>query len=459
VLTDPTLSLFTNSFQREWLVQVYLSALIIRASTDRSSLAEAKVALHQGGLVEQLTQVLDVIFQSLSDTDGDGETRQRLHELLLELCHTQEVVSALERLAQVLWEPPDEGWHRWARERFKATLGSAIMEACQQSCPQMDVSDLYLDLEPGPRPPSASPPVEGLEEIWISEAMMGGGGVVEEVLRAFAADPRRFFRLADSALSISDFELVDRELTRFLSELERDADLSRAVEAVRNAEGNAALQEAVFKLRNLLSARGLIVNHLVMSALSARILRPGSSPATDRLLHALIRDWKAEEARLGVEIDARVFAFLASQKAEYQVGLSAVGAVPHQDPLWRYQAIYGLLWPRGYVARAQSLSYYNPFAEPPPADRELLLDILQDYETRVRLEDGWPERVEKALAERGTVYLEASLADRDKLKQALLDLGAEALEAGFLHLHPHLAAVELEPGSVTLALDLREVLP
>jgi hypothetical protein len=459
VLTDPTLCLFTNSFQREWLVQVYLSALIIRAASVPCSLAEAKAALHRAGLVEQLAQVLDVIFQPLAEADADGENRQRLHELLLELCHTEEVVSALERLAPVLWEPPDEGWHRWARERFKSTLGGALLEACQQSCPQMDVSDLYLDLDAGPRPPGASPLPEGMDEIWISEAMMGGGGVVEEVLRAYASDPRRFFRLADSALAITDFELVDRELTRLLSQLQNDAGLAGSVDAVRRAEGNAALQEAVFKLRNLLSAGGFIVNHLVMSALTARILRPGSSPATDSLLHALISDWKADEERLGVEIDARVFAFLASQRPQYAAGLAAVGTVPHHDPLWRYQAIYGLLWPRGYAARAQSLSYYNPFAEPPPADRELLLDILQESETRVPLEEGWLERVEKALAERGTVSLEARLADRERLKQAILDLGAEALEAGFLHLHPHLAGMELAPGSITLALDLREVLP
>jgi hypothetical protein len=160
VLTDATLSLLTNPFQCEWLVQVYLSALIIRASSEHSSLAEAKAALHCGGFVEQLTEVLDVIFQSIGDTDAEGESRQRLHELLLQLCHTQEVASALGRLAQVLWEPPDEGWHRWARERFKSTLGSALMEACQQSCPQMDVSDLYLDLEPGP-PASGREPAQG----------------------------------------------------------------------------------------------------------------------------------------------------------------------------------------------------------------------------------------------------------------------------------------------------------
>jgi hypothetical protein len=459
VLTDPTLSLFTNAFQREWLVQLYLSALTIRAASEHSSLAAAKAALHRGGLVEQLAQVLEVIFQALDEAEGEGENRQRLHELLLELCHTQEVISALERLAPMLWEPPDEAWNRWARQRFKSTLGSALMEACQQSCPQMDISDLYLDLEPGPRPPGVAPPAEGLEEIWISETMMGGGGVVEEVLRAYAADPRRFFRLADSALAITDFELVDRELTRLLSQVEHDAELSRALDAVRAAEGNVALQDAVFKLRSLLSARGLVVNHLVMSALSARILRPGSSPATDRLLFALITDWKAEEERLGIEIDARVFAFLASQKPEYEAGLSAVGAVPHHDPLWRFQAIYGLLWPRGYLARAHALSYYNPFAELPPTDRELLLDILQESETRVPLQNGWLERVEKALAERGTVYLEATLSDREKLKQALLNLGAEALEAGFLHLHPHLAGLDLQPGSIALALDLREVLP
>ena len=52
--------------------------------------------------------------------------------------------------------------------------------------------------------------------MWITEATIGGGGVVEEVLRAFVSDPRRFFRIAESALAATDFDPVDRELTRLL---------------------------------------------------------------------------------------------------------------------------------------------------------------------------------------------------------------------------------------------------
>jgi hypothetical protein len=459
VHSDTIIGLFANTFQRDWLVQIYLSALTVRAVTDQVTLQAAHAALQGENLVGELERVLEVIFQTLDADESDEENRQRVHASLLQLCHTADVVTALGQAARVLWEAPDDAWHRWARDRFTATLGGALMEACQQSCPQMDVSDLVLDLDPGPRPAGVEPPPEGLHEIWITEATMGGGGVVEEVLRIYAGDPRRFFRLAESALDGTDFEVVDRELTRLVEYAATRPDLQDALLAVRTADGNQALQAAVANLRRLLASLGFVVNHVVMTALHARVLRPGSSAVTDGLLRKLIRRWHAEEERLGVEIDARVFAYLASEDTAYEQDLAAVGPVPHGDPAWRFQAIYGLLWPRGFQVRAQALSHYNPYAEPPPPDRQILLDVLQTVETRVRLEPGWLEKVRHALTERGTVYLDAPPEDRTKLKQALLDLAAEPVEAGFLHLYPHLAAVSQDPDRISLTLDLREVLP
>ena len=113
-------------------------------------------------MVGELERVLEVIFQTLDSEDADEENRQRVHAFLLRLCHTVDVVTALGQAARVLWEAPDEGWHRWARERFTATLGGALMEACQQSCPEMDASDLVLDLDPGPRPAGIEAPAEGM---------------------------------------------------------------------------------------------------------------------------------------------------------------------------------------------------------------------------------------------------------------------------------------------------------
>ncbi len=458
VQTDPTLATMANGFQRDWLVQIYLSALTVQAVGGNVPLGEAHAALGRGDMAARFGHVLNVIFQSLTP-DDDPAGRQRVHDTLLSLCHEPTVQGSLHGLAPLLWAAPDDRWHRWAAERFKSTLGCALLEACQQLCPDMDVADLLLDLDPGPRPAEVSPPEAGVEEIWITEAMLGGGGVVEEILRQFAADPRRFFRLAESALAPSDYELIDRELTCVLERSAADVDVASALAGVRGAEGNAPLQAAAARLRRLLSDRGLVVNHAVSAALHARLLRPGTSPTTDGLLRSLVRDWREQEERLGIEIDARVYAFLAAERPESATALASLGPVPHHDPYWRFQTLYGLFWPRGHLVRAQALASYNPYADAPAPDREILLDLLRAGEPSVRLEGDWQPRVHAALAEHGAVRLEASFDDRDRLKEALLHAAATAVEAGFLHLHPHLASLTLEPGGAEATLDIREVLP
>jgi hypothetical protein len=216
---------------------------------------------------------------------------------------------------------------------------------------------------------------------------------------------------------------------------------------------------AVLALRRLLAQRGIVVTHPVMSAVHTRLLRPGSSTASDGLLRRIACAWAQAEDDLGVEIDPRVFAYVAAESPDVQADLGAVGAVPVGDPFWRFQAVYGLLWPRGYQVRAQGLTAYNPFAEAPPPDREILLDLLHAGESVVALGPGWEGAVSAALNARGAVRLTAPPADRAALKEALLRLAAEPLEAGFLHLHPTVVAVTQDPDRTAVTLDLREVLP
>jgi hypothetical protein len=458
VRNDPTLSLFANPFQREWLAQVYLSALVRRALDHHETLQAANVALQSSGLAATMDQVLAVIFQPI-ELPGGIEQRQRLHRDLSDLCRDNSVTAALSTCATVLWSAPDAGWVQWAAARYRATLGGAILEACQQSCPQMEAGDLYLDLDPGPRPPDAPPLPDGVEEIWITEATIGGGGVLEEVLRAYTSDPRRFFRIAESALAATDFEVVDRELTRLLGLTATDAELTTVLADIRAAGTHAALAHSVLALRRLLAQRGIVVTHPVMSAVHTRILRPGSSPVSDRLLRRVASAWSQAELDLGIELDPRVYAYIAAESADVQADLGSVGAVPVGDPFWRFQAVYGLLWPRGYQVRAQGLSAYNPFAESPPPDREILLDLLHAGEPVVPLGPGWEEAVAATLNARGAVRLVAPPDDRAALKEALLKLAAEPLEAGFLHLHPTVVAVAQDPDRTTVTLDLREVLP
>jgi superfamily II DNA or RNA helicase len=465
VAVDARLAAHANPFQREWLAQIYLSALTAHALTERVSLPVAQAAL----TARELARVLEVIFQTLAVDDAAGEAategapdptaagQQPVHAALLDLCARDEVRAALAELGGVLWSAPDAGWRAWAEDRVMSTLGGALLEACQRICPQFDAGDLLVDIDPGPRPDDAPPRPDDLREIWITEEALGGAGVVEDILRRYADDPAMFFRLADAALEPSDFELVDSEVTTFLALTAGDAELQRVLASARTASSHSNLTQAIETLSGALGARGLVASHAVMSALQARVLRPGSSAATDALLHQLISAWRADEEQLGIEIDARVFAFVASNGADFGDALSYIGPAYHQDARWRFCVIYSLLWPRGHAVRARALASYNPFVQLPPTDRELLTDCLAGGVADVSLEEpNWLQQVTTALTRDGTVRLVASAARRGDLRRAVLQLAAQPLEIGFLHLHPQVDGVRHRADVLSVTLRLRE---
>lgn len=473
VLQDAELDGMANVFQRDWLSQIYLSALVTRALVDDVSLQEAQAALDNGELAEETDHVLDVIFQSLT-TDEIGESegvsggdqertvhRQRVKERLRQLFRNPAVISVLNVHARTLWEAPDEDWKQWAAQRFKVTLGGALLQACLQLSPRFDVGDLYMDIDAGPRPPEGAPVPEGVEEIWITESTSGGGGVIEEILRKYADDPRHFFRLVDSVLEPNDFDLVDTELTRLLELVVEEPEVAAVLAAVRGVSDYAALRQAVAQLMQVLSNRGLVLSHSVLSAINSRVLRPGSSARSDALLHKVIRVWQTEEERLGVEIDARVFAYVFSVKlgtdTDFAQALGHIAGARTADRHWRFQVTYSLLWPRGNLVRSRSLLSYNPFATLPDPDREILLDTLQTVGGSVSLEDPeWRLKATDALARHGVVRLVADATNREALKQALLDLAVKPLDVGFLHLYPRVEGLKRTPYGFSATLDIRE---
>ena len=471
VQIDERLDGIANSFQRDWLYQIYLSCLTARSLTDHIALHEANTSLQQSDLAsEEMANVLEVIFQTLEvdeTEEGNGEDeeaaittyRQPTHQKLLAMCQTPAIIETLSDIARVLWEEPDEEWHRWAALRFKATLGSALMQACLQLCPQFESSDLLLDITSGPRPPSAAPAPEGLEEIWITESTLGGGGIIEEIVRRYHSDPRHFFRLVESTLEASDFEIVDVELTRLLELQASDLAIAEALQLVRGAQRHEETVTANEQLRRVLASRAILITHSVMAALNARILKPGSSAQTDELLLDLIRMWHSEEERLGVEIDARVFAFVASAREDLDRALAYIGQVQQPDRTWRFQAIYGMLWPRGNLVRARALSSYNRFAQIPDADRDLLLDVLRPTERRISLNaPNWRDEVTEALSRFGAVSLVAPSTGHADLKRGLLDLVATPLDINFLHLYPQVEGFRREPDALIAMLQLRETI-
>jgi len=464
---DPRLDGIANAFQREWLFQIYLSVLTARALVTQRSLESINKELFGSGRVgREMEEVLEVIFQTLEVEESDPElqndviehgadNRQPTHERLSMLCRMPYVMDVLIDLARVLWEEPDDEWHSFAASRLKATLGGALLQACYQLCPQFENADLLLDIETGPRV-SAHSLIES-QEIWITESTLGGGGVIEEIVRKYNADPRHFFRLVEAALEPSDFEVVDSELTRILDLQATDTDVATAFRNVRESQGHEMLLRNTDELRRVLKTRSILVTHPVVAALNARILRPGSSKQTDDLFRKLSNSWTDEEARLGIEIDARVFAYVASANDDLDHALANLGHFLSSDRTWRFQAIYGLLWPRGNVIRGRALSTHNRFSAIPAADRELLLDLLRPSETRVSINDSkWRTDVSKGLKEGRTVELIAGTDQQLMLKLSLLDLVVEPLDINFLHFYPQLEGFRREPNHLVAVLGLRE---
>ncbi len=449
-----------NEFQRGWIYQLSLAALSNRAAFDSSSLDTAFKKVGEEGIGEAMIDVLERIFKSLPD-EADSESREdHIKEELRSLCVHPTVEQVVAEELPVLWRPADreEDWQDWLERRFLSSLGNALLEACTLLCPEFEGSELLLDIDTGPRPPGAGETPDDVEEIWITERTLGGGGVINQIRREYRKDPRRFYQLVENALSASDLELVDAELQTVLDLATSDDKVKSALKSVRHARGVDDLQDANADLRDTLTSRGMLGIHPVYAGLQNRLLRPGSSAQTDRLLHMLIRDWQATERRLGIEVDARVFAYTASREEKYAEALASVDSDAASDAEWRFQTIYSLLWPRGRKVREKEMDAYNPFSDLPPGDRLLVAEHLPQRRPPVDIDgDGWKGRVTERLSDHGLARLSAEESGRPGLQSALVALLSEPVDVDFLRLYPQLSGVEREEDGFVATIVLPEV--
>jgi hypothetical protein len=463
VLTSPALDGLANRFQRTWLAQVYLSSLVMVAIQEGLTLQEASLRL-QASLPGAMASVLDAIFQTLPSTDQDANGQpsavvQRVHGLLLAMIADPIIVQVLRTAGETLWREPDEGWHRYACERFRTTLAAALLHACESLCPEFGTKDLVVDVHPGPRPPGMSSPHD-VQEVWLSEDGPGGGGIVEEIARRAAEDPRRFLRLMEAALMPTDFVTVDAELRRILQWADSDPSIRAALEAFRSAEGNDAAWQAFEALRDELNRRGVIASHAVMAATSARVLRPGSSAETDSVLRDLVDRWSNQEARLGVEVDARVFAYACADDDSLDLALEEVAArAPGDLRQWRFGTVFSLLWPRGTAVRSQGLSFRSPYADSPLPDPDLVADQLRAQVPRVSLgSQTRADEISEHLRLSGHVELVGSTSERVQLRREAVTLVATPVDVGGLLLYPRVVGLKTRPTETAVVLELREVL-
>ena len=455
-----------NPFQREWLGAVFLAATTLEALKEACTLVEAAdvVAAGRSGLAA--VDVLDTIFQSPAEDESDHQDggtapEDRLRQDLARSLNDPAVMTQLRLAATRLWEPIDERWDKWLRQVAMTTIGGAILTACAALCPDIDSDDLVVDVNvdaaesPGMGDAPANP-----SEIWITESVPGGNGLLEAIFDRYLADPGRWCSLVEATLGPNDYETTNIQLTRLLESISTsgpDGALRRDVYAVRSATTSRALDEAFGSLRRSLAANGYSVFHGFVSSLSNRLLRPRAPKGIDEFLNRAIKRWDDAEEATGIEVDNRLIAFLSSADDSIDQLLVRAGfelPLTNRRP-WRYNAIYALLWPRGAVIREASVRFYNPYAGIESTERLLVAGLLPRPQEPIDANcGGWLERFVARLEAEGVATISLRTDDRGSWKALCNRCILEPVSLDYLNMYPVLKRIARAGGNILISFEI-----
>jgi hypothetical protein len=468
-----------NAFARDWLAQIQLAAITCHAARASVSLAEAVDAVHDGETALQMTDVLAVLFQSAEEqadpdkSSGFEDSTDKLRHELRAYLGQPEVREDLRRLAAYLFEPIDvarNDWATWIAQRYVSTVAAACMDALRSLCPSVDDRQVLVDIGRGSGGESGGPDsgccLGDTCEIWISEACSGGGGYIEEFVRRYVEDPRRYFTLVRAALEPSELERTDAQMRSAVALLANgaDQDLSGAVRQFREAITPVEKDTALRQIRSCLESQGIQAYHSFVVALCHRLLKPGTHEDFDRVIRDCVERWFTLEADLGIEIDNRVIAYLLSEDTpiESVVDLHEQLSDEQDRQRWRFDALYGVFWPRGIAVRAEQLRLYSPYVELPAAEPLLCRSRLEqrlpgveltpdDFETQAG-------RIVELLGSVGEVVVTIPAHCLGLAKQLFGYIMTNPADVCAMMCYPRLRAVRRLGGIVRIELEISEVI-
>jgi hypothetical protein len=197
-----------------------------------------------------------------------------------------------------------------------------------------------------------------------------------------------------------------------------------------------------------------------MSALAARLFRPGSTQESDELLRLALERWDELEARAGFAIDHRaVSAFLAKEDEVLDRLRNIAAPAGDEDLRSRAQLVLlSLLWTRACARRPETLRATNRFAPNAPAtERTLLRDVLPSQPAAIDIDaEDWREDLAVALHTRGSAKLVSGFGQADALARAVRELMVDPLEVDWLKVYPQLDGITREAGQYAVSMSLRE---
>ena len=448
VRTDSALAIRVPSpFLRDWMAQLSLCAAVTASVNARTGLAELSDAELSAAMVQAARAVFGA--EAPSDDPNEPIPEPGLIADVENALNDDEIVMALQRcLASLRGQLPASSL-TWVHERYASTVAAGFVGAVQAMCPDLDVDDLRADIEL-----LSSDDDQPFARITVSEDQPGGTGVVETAVERIAEDPRAFWAVVTSILGPCDGERIDGTLRRFLRDRD-EGHLANEVDQIRAASTLSATTMGWASLRERMFQSGIDADETVISALATRLLRPGSDVSVEHLCRDLLSRWDALEDELGLEVDLRVFAYIAARRDEIRRSLAAITSQPNQELEWTVGQIVGMLWSRGSKLRAASLQTYNPYCKPPDTERLLVEPISREPIATVQFGTAaWRDDLDDQLSLSGVAQITCS--DESAAADALRELVTVPTAVGVLEFHPRVVGVERSNTEITLTVDIRE---
>lgn len=469
VLEDEELSQSCNWFQRDRLRQMILMALVETAVTKHSNLPTSYEAFTVPELQTYLRSLseralkIDLDASAADDEEPPTEMAERTsgdqRDLRwVDLLQDNEVVRRLLELVPNIWAPDPLDWGRWLFERIHETMGEALLASVQIAVPEhLSETSLSLDLSRGdPR----SNLTYG-SELWLTETTLGGSGAVEALAREATEDPRLIIRTLEAAIAPSEVELTAKGLDVLMDLISEDKQVKGAVEEVRRMVGHEQRITSLKDLFRLLATRGIAVDQGFKVAVNHRVLREGTGPDSDELIHELVSQWRNWEHRLGVTIDVTTFSIIACSHNELGprireiVGINAPGPVNVADAAG---VMAGILWPRAGEVLGRALQSYSQYRTQGYTDPSMIRELLlpDDLETVEFGAEGWHDLFTNALSSTGVARVKADKQHEGEFHQEIYRILANPVDVDFIQLYPVISEVKRDP-EITVTFVLREI--
>jgi hypothetical protein len=438
-----------NPFLARWIGELTLSAVAFSSINDGhpDDPASWTGPMWYDGLLD----AFDRAFQGLHGVRGDVNGDPPLREAVEAELHDKQLPETLAKLYALASAGPDDTWSPWLNSRFGATAAFAVHEAIQALLSDFDAdTEVTIDIDES----------DGFIDIWITDTSVGGGGLIESLYPVYAEDPRRFWTLALGALEPHETEQAADMLRRTLTGLV-DGGLGPKAEDYRTAHDDESALKAWQALMHSISRSGIPASHSLAVGLATRLMRPGSSAASDRAVLDALNAWEHHEGNLGFALDQRTACSLLSEN-RYVIDALHAATPGNPGPAtggWAFNVLLDLLWPTPEELRPFALQAPMPFtARPPMSERTLLLDVLSEGNSaQIDVADqGWRAGAEARLAATGQCTLYAMLGDEDRLRDGLVELMIEPIEVGSLHLHPRIIGVRRQAATFEARLELVE---